>query len=392
MNTASSNNSATVVIGDGWSALGIVGFLASQGASVHWISGTGSRLTPPLPTADAASELKGLSAWSELGRRLGVECGAMQTGSFLREFKNKAFREPAWSRGPDAQARKTIVQETLWEAEHALVPVFEGRFASTLAELEAKIREAVHALAVTRTEGVPVTGILVEEKAVRGVVLGSGEEIRADRVIFADRWSEVAKLQGLPKGLGFLRRREAVGVLQATFTHKAPLALGVQEGFFAALHREAGEENEKHVWGHFSSDGLKSVWTSCFLGEEVEDNHAIAKRLRRMKSALDKMFTGTAWLPEGATEFMQTVTNEQVRFEEGALLAGGDPVSEPVRVSGIDGLSFLTDGYGPSHALHQAAVECGIADQLESSDVEGLSSSESHAQTEGVDLAEASLA
>lgn len=389
LNTTASNTSSTVVIGDGWSALAAIGFL-SDSARIHWIPGTGSRVIPPLPGMEARSEIQGLAAWQELAKRFGVECGSSQTGSFLREFKNKAFREPAWSRGPDAESRASIVQETLWEGEHSLVPLFEGRFLITLAEIESRIREAVSQLPadrVIRMDGVPVTGFRIEDRQVRAVILGSGEEIVADRVIYADRWSEVPKLHGLPKGLGLLRKREPVGVLQATFSHHSPLAIGVQEGFFAVLHREVGEENDKHVWGHFSSDGLRSVWTSCLLGEEVEDNHAIGKRLRRMKSALDKMFTGSAWLPQNCADFMQTVASEQVRFEEGALLSGGEPVVEPVRVSGATGLSFLTDGYGPAHALHQAAVEVGILDQLGTA---GLSA-ETNAETEGVNLAEAGL-
>src|SRR4051812_21539159 len=94
------------VIGDGWSALGVVGYLAHSGKSVHWIAGTGSRIQPVLPTLDAAHGSAGAAAWRDLAGKLGIETGEFQTGSYLREFRNKAFREPAWTKAPTPELRE----------------------------------------------------------------------------------------------------------------------------------------------------------------------------------------------------------------------------------------------------------------------------------------------
>jgi hypothetical protein len=167
-------------------------------------------------------------------------------------------------------------------------------------------------------------------------------------------------IQGWPKNLPFVRGHDSAGVLQAVFDHAAPMGAGLLEGFYSVLHREAGEEFERHVWGHFASTGLQSFWTLCLTADEVEDNHQIAKKLRRLKAALDKMFTGTSWLPEGTAEFMATVSSEAVRFHEAVVFAGGERSDDPVRMPGLEALTFVTDGYGPSSALLQAARALGL--------------------------------
>jgi hypothetical protein len=70
-----------------------------------------------------------------------------------------------------------------------------------------------------------------------------------------------------------------------------------------------------------------------------------------MKQALEKMFAQSEWAPG---DFALTVKNEQVRFEEGVLLSSGDAPNAPVR---LDGIEFLTDGYGAGPALLAAFAE-----------------------------------
>ena len=190
--------------------------------------------------------------------------------------------------------------------------------------------------------------------------LASGEELACENILFADQWASIPALQGLPKNLAFIRRREPASILEATFTHAQPIGVGLMEGFFGSLHKEVGEEFERHVWGHFSSDGLRSYWALCLTGEEVEDNHQIAKKFRRMKNALDKMFTGSSWLAEGATEFLGTVTGESVRFHESVIFAEGEEPTEQITLPSVKGLLFLTDGYGPASALIQVAKALGL--------------------------------
>ena len=356
-----------VVVGDGWAALATVGFLAGQGKQVRWIAGTGSRMLSPLPTLEATeSAARAAALWQALAAEVGVELSESQTGSYLREFRNKAFREPEWSRSPTPEARLETLKETVGAIELAIPNLFETRFSQTMAEVEEEIRNRLTGNLVPnirRMTGVLVSAVKVEARKIVGLTLASGEEIEADEVIFADRWSSLPAIQGLPKPLSFMRKRGPVGILQAMFNHETPLALGVNEGFFAALPKEAGEESQRHVWGYFSADGKRSFWTVCLTHDEGEDNHEIAKRLRRMKNTLDKVFTGSSWLPEGKAEFMATlspVSGEQVRFEEAILLTEGEPVNEPITLAEIEGLSILTDGYGPSRAICQVGALLGL--------------------------------
>jgi hypothetical protein len=386
--TSPEQKSKVVVIGNGWAALGAVGLLSrSSEREVVWLTGTGSRLTPPLPTLDASIESRAIAVWSKILSELGLEGAAAQSGSFLREFRNKAFREAAWTKAPTPQERIEVRNELLWGPELSWTPIFEAHHGVPMGELEEKVRERLMAESeeggpIRRIDEVPVAGFRIDGGRVAAVLLGSGEELGCDQVVFADRWSHLANLSGLPKMLPFTRKRTLGGALQATFAHKQSVGAGLSEGFFSTLHREAGEEFDRRIWGHFSADGMRSFWTVYLTFEEGEDNHQIAKKLRRMKSALDKMFDGSGWLPSGVTEFMTNVSDEQVRFEEHTVFMDGEVITEPQHAPGIEGLDFLTDGYGPSHALSQLGVLLAIESQAAlSPETDG-----SQPEAEGVNL------
>lgn len=355
-----------VVIGDGWAALATVGFLVQEQKPVVWIANTGARMFSALPSLEHGP---GIELWQRLAKGFGIDAGPWTTGSYLREFRNKAFRAPAWQKAPTPEMRAEVLAESLWAPEQRLAPLWESRFAQSPNEIEEKIRilllgdhgdGATWRALIRRIEEVPVGGIKLDGDRVLAIVLGSGEEIACDSVYYADRWDTLPRIQGLPKNMPFIRGREPASVLQAIFTHAQPVGSDVNEGFYCALHKETGEEFERHVWGHFSSDGMKSYWTLCVTGDEVEDNHQIAKKLRRLKSALDKMFTGATWLPEGKTEFMANVLGEVMRFHESVIFAGGKPSDEPVKLPSLKGVQFLTDGYGISCALRQVAAALSL--------------------------------
>ncbi len=394
------SSEAVVVVGDGWAALATVGFLVqrlaqSAGPSAEdesrpssakrliWVNGTGSRIFSALPSLEAGECAEN---WKRLAEGFGIETGPVVTGSFVREFRNKAFREPAWTHAPTPDDRHEVIREMLWPPEQKLAPVFEARMDLSVNEIEQRVRELLtepegapegkksESIASSswhsyfrRIEGVPVASIKIEEGRVRAVLLASGEEIVCSEVIYADRWSTLPRIQGLPKAMGFLQGREPASVLQAAFVHAHPVGADVREGFFGTLHKESGEEFERHVWGHFSADGTRSFWTLYIDGEEVEDNHQIAKKLRRLKNALEKMFTGSSWLPEGVTEFMANVRSEQVRFQEAALFSTGDEPSQPVQLPSVSGIWFVTDAYGPSSALKQVGAVIGLSEESVSS-------------------------
>jgi hypothetical protein len=365
----------TIVIGDGWAALAAVGFLVQELKPVVWITNTGARMFAALPTLDAGADVaghRGIEIWHRLARGFGLDLGEATTGSFLREFRNKAFREPAWIKAPTPEGRQEVLNETLWAPERTLVPLWEARFALSLNEIEQRIRllltgdseeGAVWRAQIRRVDEIPVGSFKIENDRVLGVILGSGEELLCERVIYADRWDALPRIQGLQKNLPFIRGHEPASVLQAVFGHEQAIGAGLPEGFFGALHKESGEEFERHVWGHFSSDGSQSFWSLCLTGDEVEDNHQIGKKLRRLKNALDKMFTGASWLPEGKAEFMANVAGEAVRFHEGVVFTRNENAKkndarlgvEPMTLSSAQGLQFVTDGFGPSSALVQIA-------------------------------------
>ena len=123
--------------------------------------------------------------------------------------------------------------------------------------------------------------------------------------------------------------------------------------FFAALHRESGDRLDRHFWGYFSADGTRSVWTLGLATEEAEDNHQIAKKLRKLKASLDKIFKGSDLIPEGKQSFSDTLIGEQFRFVEEAIFAQGSPPEAPLSMKQVSGIQFMTDAYGPARALQQ---------------------------------------
>jgi hypothetical protein len=349
-----------VVVGDGWAALGTVGFLVSSGVEVHWISGSGARMQPPLASLEVGP---GVAIWVELAAQLSIDCGEIQYGSYVREYRNKAFRAPAWTKAPTAEARAEVRDEVLWDPERRFVGPFDARFKLTLGEIEEEIRNILtpgNFKNLKRIDEVPITGFKKVDGHVTAVLLGSGKEIECDQVIYADRWSLLYGLEGLPKSLPFLRKRGATGMLQANFHHHPPVGAGVQESFFAPLHKESGETAERRVWGCFASDGKKSTWTICLAPDEVENNHEIAKKLRRLKGTLDKVFSNNGFITAENTTFASTLTEEQLLFFEELIFAEGEPMVSPLTLESITGILFLTDGYGPSWALAQVGGALGI--------------------------------
>lgn len=344
-----------IVIGDGWAALGLVAQLLPDN-SVCWISGSRTRISAPLPGLEPGKAVEVLRA---LTMRWGIDCGALLEGNTLRQYRGKTFREPVWEKGqPEqtAEAKEKLMNETLWAPEKWWAGNAGARFDLSLAEIEENLHRKIltdSSLPLRRIEGLPILSIGHTAEGEQRVVLGSGEELVGSSVYYADRWSLLAGLEGMPRPVPFLRNRNAVGALQANFVHKSPVGQGVRESFFASLHREAGEEVERHVWGFFFADGMRSSWSLCLAPEEVEDNHSIAKKLRRMKSTLDRVFSGSEIIPQGLSSFGATLVDEQVRFEEEAVFSGGSPLLKALSLPERENLYFLTDGYGPSSSLVQ---------------------------------------
>lgn len=345
------------VMGDGWAALSAVTLLAVAGKEVTWIIGTETHPLSPLGTLEQGP---GVEHWARLGALLGLEFGTPQEGSYSREFRNKAFREPSWLKGGDPLHQIKSRDQALWLPERRLAPLNQVRYPYSLAEMEQAVRRKLkfHDFKnLKRMEGVPVQAFEFFEQAGRATVrihLGSGDKIESEHVVYADRWSLLHEVNGLPRPLTLLRKREPVGMLQASFKHRDPICAGVVENFYIPMARESGEETERNLWGYFTSDGMQSIWTVCLTSEEGDDNHTIAKKLRKLKATLDKVFEITGWVPAEKGKFTTLLTEEQVRFEEESLYSMGEIIREPILLPEAPGILFLTDGYGPGWALTQS--------------------------------------
>jgi len=345
-----------VVIGEGWAALAaLVSAIekSQEGDAIFWVPGSGGRVLPASPAVEGEVAAAAIERMAGL---LEVELGARLPGpSFLREFRNKAFREPVWNKATGDEERREIRAVELFKAENALAPVSEIRWARSLVEIEEEFRAKLLAHpAVRRRDGVPIEGFELSDGHAVAVLFGSGEKLEGDEFVYADRWSRLAGLSGLPKAPSWNRGREPMGVLQVHFTHGEAIRPDVHEAFFSAMNRDAGETEDRHVIGHFFREGRESLWSTVISPEEGEDNHAIAKKLRRIKQALDKMFSRTEWSPG---DFEATVKNEQVRYEEAILFGHGERCTKPHHAGRGHqhdrSLEFITDGYGPSAALEQ---------------------------------------
>lgn len=364
-----------IIVGDGWAATAAVSWLAHAGVPVRWVSGSGARLLAPLPFFAASP---GVQIWSAVAARLGIDTGHSQKGCFLREYRGKGFREPAWSHAPTPGDRDDVFRESLWTAERRMTGVFEEKFASfSLFELEELIRTKTLSFKnVTRVEGAQVVSLTWENDSGR-VKLASGEEFEFEKLLYADQWSALSDIAGIPKSLlgpvskvrvqDFTKKFKPQSALQLVFHHDPLVGVGLGEGFLLELNREAGEETQRHAWGGFYPDGKKSLWTVVLTPEEVEDHHEVAKKIRRIKQALNRVFSTPEWIGE-KRDFSATVTSETVRLEAGAIFAdesemGSGPIEAPL-VWEKAGISFLTDAFGPAAALEQVGLILGLEGQL----------------------------
>lgn len=349
----------TLVVGDGWAAMAATGFLASAGRNVLWLTNSGAHAMSPLPFIESGIAAEG---WKTLFSKLEITNDEPQSGHYLREFKHRSFARPAWHKAPTPEMRRETMKEWVWGPESRITPIFEARFETPMGELEEKVRAKLATMPNVRIlAGVPIAGFDLESES-PSFSLAIGDKIAFDRAIWADRWVGLGAIEGLPKGSALARNREPMGILQAVFTHSTSLvAQSMQEGFFSTTHKDAGEEFTRSIWGYFFDGGKKSVWTIFLTEDEGSDNHAIGKKYRRLKQALEKMFTGPEWLPEGVKDFSSTVSSEQLIFHEDFLFAAdmksaNDVVSEPQylgKKESLQKIAFTTDAFGPSVAMEQ---------------------------------------
>ncbi len=345
-----------IVIGNSWSAIISVGYLLALGKKVQWIENTGGHLDLPVTCLPAVDQLRWIKKLSEI---YDLSLGEFQEGQLIREFRNKSFQPPLWED-----------EVELWEPERCLIPLNHGRFdvifAHWVNDLKSNLVE--HPL-LERVQGISVTEI--NHKGDQWfLTLTSGDQKQGDEVIWADRLESLKPVSGLKKTFSihtpqkgeikfrfsdFGSKLHSVGAIQVKFIHHWPIKEGLSETFIMTPHRDAKENFDRRVIGYFSADGLKSEWTILLNHYEIESNHEIAKKLRKLKQTLNRTLQILGWLPEGVKDFQATVQSEQVRFEENVLWASSWNVSQPIEVHLKDSTSFsvITDSKGIESSLIQ---------------------------------------
>ncbi|MBL7715261.1 MAG: hypothetical protein JNL01_07300 [Bdellovibrionales bacterium] len=358
-----------VVIGDGqaaWMAVAVL-VLARKKALMQglqfdpivWLPQSATRFNSPFPGMEIGTG----NEWfkSLASHFIDAEVlGPVATGNGLREFRNKSFRPAPWLKSGQV--------EDFWDAESRFPVISEAVFSKNLFEIEETIRaeliqafdsqESSEGLGLIRWESGLVSGFRVEAGQVTGVEIGGGAVIPSSEVVFADRWATLSGMSGLPKFASLNRKREPVGLLQVVFTHEPAMNAEIAEGLFTALHRDPGEEIERHVWGYLVDSGRKSVWSVLLSADESSDNHQVGRKLKRMKQALEKVFQESH-----PVSFEKSVIAESLRFEEAVVNSQGEVVRQPLKISGAAGLSVVGDGYGFEASCAQVAawsVQAGL--------------------------------
>jgi hypothetical protein len=273
----------------------------------------------------------------------------------LRDYRAKAFRHPIWKQNP-AQER-ALWQEILTVQERQFVPPTIGRFTGgvSLVHLFAKLQDHVlKSGLVDRIENTALKSLVASSaQGDSPIVVGltSGQKIQASRCIYADSWLELGLIEGMPKPLPEQFTWELSGVLQLRFDHQKGLALD-QKGitYFTELQKQPHQVGDRRLWGYFLDDFRHSIWTVLLTPQEALMNQEIAKKIRRMQTALGKMFDETeAFVPFKG--FMNTVTASQVVFEPSGFFDVNPVLQIP---SPWERVVFLTDGFGPDYAIMQA--------------------------------------
>jgi hypothetical protein len=147
----------------------------------------------------------------------------------------------------------------------------------------------------------------------------------------------------------------AVSALQVVFHHSEPLLQSLEAGIVIPMNRDSGETFDRDVLGYFVEPTL-SIWTVFLQADEIEENHEIMKKLRKMKQSLNRAFDSPDFLPNGKKDFMATVEKEQVRFEAGFLVIDGEFNPSVANTDYV----LLNDSFGLTSALEEIAYRFNI--------------------------------
>ncbi len=290
-----------------------------ESPGVIWAKGSGHGWMPLMPAVHSEKALSVLFSAIDF---LGWEPNAnpVETGLFHRVWRNKAFKLPVFKRGITLDAQEEALDALLWGPEKTQVSVREYRVGGLLlTTLLRALREKCSAYpGLTVIEEHPLVDLSFADGQIGKAKFSHGKEVEFSRIFYGDRFSDLKTIPELAisaaPALTHIRSSEFVGLLQVYFDHPTFTPPVLDTGLMIPMSRDTGEQLDRNVMGFFTDNG-SSVWSAFITLDEGEDNHAIMKRLRKMKQALAKAFD--------QPDFMAAVTKERVVFEPRAIVAEG---------------------------------------------------------------------
>ena len=343
-----------LVFGEGSAAVFLIAQLLKHNESIVWVKDSGSQVWPVMPYVK--SELA-LGALIDSHQTITNEVfsNSIEKGTAHRVFRNKGFKMPSWKRSSNLTNQQQAFEEMVWTPEQSYLGVTELRVAglSTM-KIEQDLRAAIeiHPL-VKKIEMAPVVEFEVFDHG--GKVQFSNGIITEFKQLFY--CGPLAELKAIPKLSTVLKHQvskakanSAVSALQVMFQHSEPLLQSIETGLVIPMNRDSGETFDRDVLGYFAEPN-RSIWTVFLQADEIEENHEIMKKLRKLKQSLNKAFDSPDFLPQGKKDFMSTVEKEQVRFEAGFLVIEGEYKPSTANSDYV----LLNDSFGLTYALEQIA-------------------------------------
>jgi hypothetical protein len=357
MDTADQNTTSelpTLVFGEGSASVFLISQLLKHHQKVVWVQDSGSQIWPVMPYVK--SELA-LGAMLDTYQMVSNEVFAhpMEKGIAHRVFRNKGFKLPVWKRTANLESQQQAFEELVWTPEQTAIGVTEIRVAGlSPMKIEESLREAMDAHPnLTKVEMAPVVDLEVMNPGGK-IHFSNGTAIEFHQLYYCGPLSDLRsnpKLSNLLKyQVGKAKASTAVSALQVVFHHSEPLLQSLETGLVIPMNRDSGETFDRDVIGYFV-EPTRSVWTVFLQADEVEENHEIMKKLRKLKQSLNKAFDGQDFLPLGKKDFMATVDKEQVRFEPGYVVIEGEFKQTANNADFI----LLNDSFGLTAALEQIA-------------------------------------
>lgn len=307
-NTSShqSSQSPILVFGEGSAAVFLIAQLLKRNESIVWVKDSGSQVWPVMPYVK--SELA-LGALIDSHQTITSEvfANSIEKGTAHRVFRNKGFKMPSWKRSSNLENQQQAFEEMVWTPEQSYLGVTELRIAGlSTFKIEQDLRAALEINPnVKKVEMAPVVEFEVFEHGGK-VQFTNGVITEFKQVYYC---GPLAELKAIPKLSTVLKHQmskaktsSAVSVLQVMFKHSEPLLQTIEAGLVIPMNRDSGETFDRDALGYFV-DPTHSVWTVFLQADEIEENHEIMKKLRKMKQSLNKAFDSPDFLPNGKKDF-----------------------------------------------------------------------------------------